>query len=87
MLDGLQLYNWAALKQACDASGTYELSGAVFSSGGSAIKLDRGQTVGINGNGAVLDAGKQGRLFYVFQGALTLQNMTLQNGADDSGVS
>ena len=55
---------------------------------GSQITVSAGTNVTIRGNGAVLDAAKQGRFFTVpFGAALALDHVVLQNGFTDGVVS
>jgi hypothetical protein len=89
--------NWAELRNACDLSGAYTLTGGFDSTayddliyigwpapaGPNLTKIN--QTVAIIGNGAVVDASKKGSFFRVMPGAsLTLQSITLQNGQNVS---
>ena len=84
--------NWAELRNACDLSGAYTLTGGfdstaydewIYIGGSSTTKIN--QTVAIIGNGAVVDASKKGSFFRVIPGAsLTLQSITLQNGQNVS---
>ena len=54
----------------------------------SQITVSAGTNVTIHGNGAVLDAAKQGRFFTVPSGAaLALDHVVLQNGFADGEVS
>lgn len=75
--------NWTQLKTASTVSGTYTLAGRSFncSDYDSQIVIGNGVDVTILGNGAVLDAARNGRFFQVNSGAsLSLSSLTLQNG-------
>jgi hypothetical protein len=73
--------SWTSLKGRISGGATsIELTAAFNSNYDSEISIS-GKSITINGNGAVLDAGKAGRFFYLASSAsLTLYSVTLQNG-------
>ena len=75
--------SWTNLKTSISGAATgtsIELTAAFNSNYDSEISIS-GKSITINGNGAVLDAGKNGRFFYLTSSAsLTLYSVTLQNG-------
>ena len=74
---------WTELTAACTANANIVLSAGFSMAGytGSWISLGKNQVITITGNGAVIDAGKTGGIFFVTgRSSLTLESTTIQNG-------
>ena len=76
-----EVSNWAAMKTACDSSGTVTLSnGFVMGTYVSEILFADKQLV-IMGNGKILDAGENGRFFKgIGSGSLEIHDVTMRKG-------
>ena len=75
--------SWTDIRKAIPSSGaaTMTLAPGFTCDYDSQITVSASTNVTIHGNGAVLDAAKQGRFFYVPSGAaLALDHLVLQNG-------